>query len=72
MGKLADLIFSLPHIIEWTCLDDICIFSLEAYLTHTEYGAVKEYTNTLHWRKFIQAMLRLDSALSQCELHLNL
>ena len=57
MNELADLIFSLPHVIEWECLDVICKAALEALLSHIYTGWVRDYANYLMWIKIVTAIL---------------
>ncbi|KAI5117266.1 hypothetical protein M0805_000997 [Coniferiporia weirii] len=58
MEELANLVYSLPHIVEWECLDDICEASLFSYLSSAFHGAIRSFDNILRWNKVIVTILR--------------
>ena len=56
VSNLADLLFALPHIIEWDSIDFIVRSALEGCLAHVYHGGIREYHNFLKFVKIIIAV----------------
>lgn len=57
IARLADLTFTLPHIVEWDCMDDIFRIALENCLDHIDsYGQMSTY-NAVKWNKIFTLLL---------------
>lgn len=58
MGRLASLMFALPHLLEWDCIDDIVKEAIFALGSHVFEGGIRDRRNERRWANLICAVFR--------------
>ena len=57
IARLAHLVYSLPHIVEWECMDNIFKTALQSCLNYIdEHGEMADY-NAIKWRRVLISFL---------------
>lgn len=58
IARLAGLAYSLPHIVEWDCMDDIFRIAVQSYLNYIDtHGKIAAY-NAEKWHKIMLSLLQ--------------
>ena len=55
--RITDLVFSLPHIVEWDCIDDILLSAVTYFLSYTEEHGKFSDDCLLKWNKIFSCIL---------------
>ena len=58
MSRLASLMYSMPHLLEWECVDDIVKASLESLIAHAPTGGLRTQKNIIRWGRLFREVFR--------------
>lgn len=56
--RLTELIFSLPHLVEWDVMDSVSVAALREYSSYVSTGSIQNMETTNRWRSFVISVLR--------------
>ena len=58
MSRIASLMYAMPHLLEWDCLDDIIKEALFNMYGHVFSGGVRDQKNMHRWGRLLVEVLR--------------